>query len=289
MFRLNVPDIKRKFWLKYLPWLSLHGASRGIPYDYFSVFFKDVDNTHYALDSIEKNKNTNQESILLTPLPHGVLVKKNIHEIIEMEPEIIHFKVNYSLNYKSIFAFAIDHHLKIITLKTIVSRIKGNIVSGLKSDVETISSDRYHLLRLLVAQHVNQRPSRASSGFCIDEVISLLYGTLWYKHIKNESFRRRIKLLLESLVITGDLSEKDEVYFVQGQSVTTLVEYEKEEKRAALQQKMHKNIVRFMLVITIATLLIIMVLLAMAGIVDLHAIWQKIIQIKPVRFLLKII
>lgn len=289
MFRLNVPDIKRKFWLKYLPWLSLHGASRGIHYDYFSVFFKDAKNTRYALNSIEKSSDTNQDSILLTPLPHGVLVKKNIHEIIEMEPEIIHFKVNYKLNYKSIFAFAIDHHLKIITLKTILARIKGSILSGLKSDVETISSDRYQLLRLLVAQHVNQRPSRSSSGFRIDEVISLLYGTLWYKHIKNESFRRRIKLLLESLVISGDLTEKDEVYFVQGQSVTTLVEYEKEEKRAVLQQKMHINIIRFMLVITIATLLIIMVLLAMAGIIDLHAIWQKIIQIKPVRFLLKII
>lgn len=32
-----------------------------------------------------------------------------------------------------------------------------------------------------------------------------------------------------------------------------------------------------------------LVLLAMAGIVDLHAIWQKILQIKPVRFLLKLI
>lgn len=206
-----------------------------------------------------------------------------------MEPEIIHFRKNYNLNYKSILAFVIDHHLRIITLKTTVARTKGNIISGLKSDKETISSDRYNLLRLLVSQYVNQRPSRSLSGFSLDEIISLLYGTLWYKHIKNESFRRRIKLLQESLVITGDLTEKEEIYFVQGQSVTTIVEYEKEERRATQQQKMHRNIVRFMLVITIATLLIILVLLAMAGIVDLHAIWQKILQIKPVRFLLKLI
>lgn len=66
----------------------------------------------------------------------------------------------------------------------------------------------------------------------MDEVIALLYGTLWYKH---------------------------------------------------------KNIVRFMFVITVATLLIILVLLGMAGIVDLSAIWQKILQIKPVRFMLKFI
>lgn len=71
-----------------------------------------------------------------------------------------------------------------------------------------------------------------SSGLNVDEVIALLYGTLWYKHI---------------------------------------------------------NIVRFMFVITVATLLIILVLLGIAGIVDLSAIWQKILQIKPVRFMLKFI
>jgi len=76
---------------------------------------------------------------------------------------------------------------------------------------------------------------------------------------------------------------------VQGQAITTLVEHQKEEKRITQQQKMHKNIVRFMLVITVSTILIILVLLAMAGIIDLHAVWQKILEIKPVRFLLKFI
>lgn len=289
MLRLTVPRVKRDLWRQYLPWLSSHSAVKGTPHDYFGVFFKDEHNNRYTLDSIKKSQHAIPDVILLSPMPQGDIVKKNIYEITGMESEIIHYRKNYNLHYKSIFTFVIDHYFKIITLKTALARTKGNIVSGLKSDKETISSDRHNLLRILVAQYVNQRPSRTSSGFRVDEVISLLYGALWYKHIKNESFRRRIKLLLESLVITGDLTAKDEVYYVQGQSVTTLVEYEKEERRFIQQQKMHKNIVRFMLVITIATLLIILVLLAMAGIVDLHAIWQKILQIKPVRFLLKLI
>jgi len=39
--------------------------------------------------------------------------------------------------------------------------------------------------------------------------------------------------------------------------MTTLVEHEKEEKHFSQQHKMHKNLVRFMVVMTAATLLII--------------------------------
>lgn len=272
-------------WRKYLPWLQRNGAEKGTPHDYYSVFIQDTTNTRYRFKTLQGDQNT----LILSVLLQQTEVNKNIADLTEMESEIVHYKKNYSLRYSSIILFAMDRTLKLITLKTAIARIKGWLVSGLKSDKETISRDRFNLLRLLVAHYVNQRPSRVSSGFSLDEVITLLHGTLWYKHIKNESFRRKITLLLESLVITGDLTERQGSYYVQGQAITTLVEHEKEERRVIQQQKMHKNIVRFMLVITVATLLIILVLLAMAGIVDLHAIWQKILQIKPVRFLLKLI
>lgn len=272
-------------WRKYLPWLQRNGAEKNTPHDYYSVFFQDTTNTRYQFKAIQGDQN----SLLLSVLLQNNSVNKPLDDLPEMASEIVHYKKNYSLRYNSIILFALDRTLKIITLKTAIARIKGWLVSGLKSDKETLSRDRFNLLRLLVAHYVNQRPSRTSSGFSLDEVITLLHGTLWYKHIKNEAFRRKITLLLESLVITGDLTEREGRYFVQGQAISTLVEHEKEDRRVIQQQKMHKNIVRFMLVITVATLLIILVLLAMAGIVDLHAIWQKILHIKPVRFLLKFI
>ncbi|WP_212025513.1 hypothetical protein [Citrobacter portucalensis] len=280
-----INKIQLFLWRKYLPWLQRNGAEKGTPHDYYSVFIQDTTNTRYRFKTLQGDQHT----LVLSVLLQETEVNKDIADLKEMEPEIVHYKKNYSLRYNSIILFALDHTLKIITLKTAIARIKGWLVSGLKSDKETISRDRFNLLRLLVAHYVNQRPSRTSSGFSRDEVITLLHGTLWYKHIKNESFRRKITLLLESLVITGDLTERQGSYYVEGQAITTLVEHEKEERRVLQQQKMHKNIVRFMLVITVATLLIILVLLAMAGIVDLHAIWQKILQIKPVRFLLKLI
>jgi hypothetical protein len=47
--------------------------------------------------------------------------------------------------------------------------------------------------------------------------------------------------------------------------------------------------VRLMLIITAATVLITLALLGLAGVIDLHKIWQDILQIKPVRFLFKLI
>lgn len=276
-------------WRKYLPWLRRNSAAKGTPHDYFSVFFKDSDNNRYILKDVHGLDNGQDGTLSLSSLYQSSDVDKKFVQITDMETEIVHYKKNHILRYKSIFLFVIDHTIKIITLKTQIARLKGRLVSGAKSDTETISRDRFNLLRLLVASYVNQRPSRASSGFHQDEMIALLYGTLWYKHIKNEAFRRKITLLLESLVISGDLTESQGNYYVQGQAITTLVEYEKEDRRVSQQQKMHKSIVRFMFVITVATLLIILVLLAMAGIVDLQVIWQKILQIKPVRFLLKFI
>lgn len=289
---MSIIDINRMklfLWRKYLPLLQSNSAAKGTPYDYYSVFLKDAENNRYILQNIQDWDNAQDASLSLKSLHQNGDIVKKLVDIPEMDAEIVHYKKNYTQPYKSIIAFALDRTLKVITFKTQLARLKGRVVSGAKSDTETISRDRFNLLRLLVASYVNQRPSRTSSGFSVDEVIALLYGTLWYKHIKNEAFRRKIKLLLESLVISGDLTEDQGVYYVQGQAITTLVEYEKEDRRVTQQQKMHKNIVRFMFVITVATLLIILVLLGMAGIVDLSAIWQKILQIKPVRFMLKFI
>ena len=276
-------------WRKYLPFLHHNSAAKGTPYDYFSVFFKDSDNNRYILKEIHITDNEQNSYVSLSSLFQTSEINKKFIDIPEMDAELVHYKKNYTQRYTGIIAFAIDRTLKIVTLKSQFARLKGKVVSGTKATTETISRDRFNLLRLLVASYVNQRPSRTSSGFSQDEVIALLYGTLWYKHIKNEAFRRKIKLLLESLVISGDLTETQGGYYVQGQAITTLVEYEKEDRRVSQQQKMHKNIVRFMFVITVATLLIILVLLGMAGIVDLTAIWQKILQIKPIRFMLKFI
>ncbi len=138
-------------------------------------------------------------------------------------------------------------------------------------------------------EYVQQRPSRLNAGISIDEVIDMLYGRLWYKHIRNEEFRRKVRLLLKSLVITGDLTQEGALYYVQPKSVATIVEFEKEERRARQQEKMQRNIVRLMIVITAATVLITLALLGLAGVIDLREVWQFLRNLNPFSVLMKLV
>ncbi|MCS3408734.1 hypothetical protein [Serratia sp. AKBS12] len=286
---IDLQKTQTNLWRKNLPWLIEHGEVSDKPHDYYAVFFKNAENARYKLSSLALDENGDIDRVCLSSLSQGEHIELEIDTLADMAAEIIHYKKDFQIHYASIFTFVLDRRLKIITVKTWLARQKGKLTSGFNAEQETISRDRVNLLKLLVTHYINQRPSRTISGFHLEEIVTLVYGTLWYKHIKNEAYSRRLNLLLESLVISGDLKEINAAYFVQGQAITTIVEFEKEEKRITQQLKMHKNIVRFMFIITIATLLIILVLLGMAGIVDLAAIWHKILEIKPVRFLLKFI
>ncbi|HAV1831925.1 TPA: hypothetical protein JG914_004796 [Enterobacter hormaechei subsp. steigerwaltii] len=287
MSMFNFQNIDIRLWRKYLPFLCEHNQDADLPHDYYATFFKDALNNRYALHAYTCDKSGVIQSVSLRPLPHGDVLIVSINNLPDMAVEIIHYRKNVQQHYANIFFFAVDRRFKIISAKNLIIRAKARLPSASNADKETITQDRYNLLQLLVTQYINQCPSRLSSGFRHEEIIALLYGTLWYKHIQNEAYSRRLKLLLESLVLSGDLLENNDVYFVQGQAITTIVEFEKEDKRVTQQLKMHKSIVRFTAVMTIATLMIIMVLLAMAGVVDLSAVWHKILEIKPIRFLLK--
>ena len=95
--------------------------------------------------------------------------------------------------------------------------------------------------------------------------------------------------MLDSLVLTGDLSEFDGIYYIQGKSINTIVDYEKELSLSKHQSKVQNNIFRLTIVLTALLAIIILVLLALAGIVDLENVWSKVLEIKPVRFLMKFI
>lgn len=87
MARVNISDKKRALWLKYLPWFSQNSARKGTPYDYFSVFFKDADNTRYVLHAFEEHQDIHQSEILLTPLHTGKPIKKSINELWRWKPK----------------------------------------------------------------------------------------------------------------------------------------------------------------------------------------------------------
>lgn len=283
-----IAKAKVKLWTYFLPLFTSSKCSNNATYDYYGVYFSDVNQSKYQLTHA-----TNKNILLLkwNSEKHSYSEKFNltVHEVEKMNIEIIHWKKQGPLRFNSIFIFALNYFTRIAYVKNFFMRIKTTIFSRISNSKEMTGLDRIMLLRLLVNEYVHQSPQKTHTGVTCHEVIDLLYGTLWYNHIKNEDFRRKITLLLQSLVITGDVKLDDEKYYIQGQAISTIVSWESEEKRSIQQLRNQKNINRLTLVITASTLMITIAILALAGIVNLHALWEHLMQMKPIRVLFKLI
>ncbi|SNY78903.1 hypothetical protein [Enterobacter sp. CC120223-11] len=280
--------LRQKHWKKNLPLLVAKDARAGDPYNYYSVHLVDVDRNRYQL----RNYQHRTATLARWDYDEKVWVderRMTVAEIDEMQAEIIHHRSFGQIPFSGILAFSFNRFTRLAYLKTLIARGKGRLVSSFFASKELKSRDRIALLNLLVNEYVQQRPSRLNAGISIDEVIDMLYGRLWYKHIRNEEFRRKVRLLLKSLVITGDLAQEGILYYVQPKSVATIVEFEKEERRARQQEKMQRNIVRLMIVITAATVLITLALLGLAGVIDLHEVWQFLRNLNPFSVLMKLV
>jgi hypothetical protein len=288
MFESKMAAMRQKRWKKRLPLLVTQDARSGDPYDYYSVHLVDVDRNRYQLTDYQDPIVTiarwdyDTESYLDQR-------RISIAELDAMQAEIIHHRSFGPMSFGGILAFNVNRRTRFAYIKTLFSRGKGKLVSAFFANKELKSRDRIALLALLVNEYIQQRPSRLNAGIKIDEVIDMLYGKLWYKHIRNEEFRRKVRLLLKSLVITDDLAFTDDRYYVQPQAMATLVEFEKEEHRIKQQERMQRNFVRLMIVITASTVLITLALLGLAGVVDLHKVWEFLRNLKPVSVLMKLI
>ncbi|WP_273960982.1 hypothetical protein [Enterobacter kobei] len=288
MFERKISALRQKYWEKHLPFLVSQDSRSGNPNNYYSSHFVDVNLNRYELIDFHEQVVT----IARKDYDIGCYLDEHhisIAELDEMQAEIIHHCSFGSLHFDNILAFNFNRCTRFAYLKTFFSRVKGALISTFFTNEELKSRDQMTLLNLLVNEYIQQRPSRFNSGVKILEVIDMLYGKLWYKHIRNEEFRREVRLLLKSLVITNDLVFSDGRYYVQPQAMATLVEYEKNEYRIKLQDRMQRNLVRLMIVITASTVLITLALLDQIGVVDLHNILEQLRNLDPVSFLMKLV
>lgn len=281
--------IREKVWSTHLPRLTSRTEKNNDPYNYYSVFFRNIDDVQFLLEEFNDSPLDGKRRCTLLETRSNKTLNIDLHALVEMKSEIIHYRKNSSSTYSDILLFALDYYTKILFIKKLASRGKGVLVSTFVSETRSLSHDRHAILKLILSEYVKLRPGREQNGFNEHEILSIIHGRLWYKHIRKEEYKVKLRLLLDSLVITGDLSEVENVYFIQSKSVNTIVEYEKESSIRDRQLKIQKNIFRFIVVLTALLAVIILVLLALAGIVNLASIWHKTLEIKPVRFLLKFI
>lgn len=284
----KMADLRQKYWKKYLPLLVAQGARTGDPYNYYSVHLVDVDRNRYQLVGYRKRV------IAIARWDYDADCyldeqRISVSELDTMQTEIIHHRHYGPIRFSGILGFSFNYRTRLIYLKTWLKRAKGRLVSTFFAEKELKSRDRIMLLNMLVNEYIQQRPSRLHAGMTLNEVIEMLYGQLWYKHIRNEEFRRKVQLLLKSLTITGDLAQKEMHYYVQPKAVATIVDFEKEEQRIKQQDKMQRNFVRLMLVITASTAMITLALLGMAGVIDLQKVWTFLRGLNPLSMLMKLV
>lgn len=284
-----IQKLKMSVWSKNLPRLTRQSKIAEDPYNYFSVYFRDIKNIRYLLDDYTDNDPDGNRSAILLETGTNKLIKVSLPDLVQMKSEIIHYRKNNSSTYNDILLFVLDYYTRVLYLKGLMSRGKGAILSLVVSDTKSLSHDRNAILKLILNEYIKLRPSRESDGFKENDILSIIYGRLWYKHIRQGEYKIKLNMILESLVITGDLSESEKVYFIKSKSVNTIVDYEREVAFREHQIKIQKNIFKFIIVLTALLAIIILVLLALAGIVNLESIWHEILEIKPVRFLLKLI
>ena len=283
-----VSRAKDKLWRYFLPRFTLKNHVDDRVYNYYGVYFSDVKQEKYQFVSL------NGKNVVLEKWhaeQHAYVEKINLplNDLEKMNVEIIHWRKQGSLRFDSIFLFTISYFTCIAYVKNMLARAKSRIFSTFSSTRELTGLDRIMLLQVLVNEYVHQSPQKTHTGVTCEEVIDLLYGTLWYKHIKNEDFRRKVFLLLQSLVITEEIKFNDKKYYIQGKAISTIVSWESEDKREKQQIRIQRNISRLMLVITASTLMITLAILAQAGLINLHNLWEHLTQLKPIRVLFKLI
>jgi len=286
--KINI--VEAKIWEKFIPIFTKGLSSNGEdPYNYFDVYFRDIEDTRYLLSGSNCDHIEKIQPVLLLETKENKMVEADLPTIVKMKCEIIHYRKNSSTVYYSIMAFVLDKYTKVLFLKSMISKGKGGVISLVTSNTLSLSHDRCAILKLMLSEHIKLRPSRQTNGFSEHDILSIIHGRLWYKHIRQEEYKVKLRLLLDSLVITGDLSEFEGLYYIQGKSINTIVDYEKELSLSKHQSRVQNNIFRLTIVLTALLAIIVIVLLALAGIVDLENVWSKVLEIKPVRFLMKFI
>ncbi|MEX0493121.1 hypothetical protein AB3X31_06385 [Raoultella terrigena] len=195
MLRKTLASLKTRIWAAHLPKLVAKNERAGDPYDYYAVYFADVERNRYQLMGF------NGSDVSMRCLnPSGAAANSDISfpvaRLAVMESEIVSYKKYGKITFANVFGYFVNYYLPIFNLKTALLRGKAAVVSAFFREREVRSQDRIYLLGLIVNEFVHQRPSRLSSGITVDEVIDILYGKLWYQHIRNEQFRRKVTLLM---------------------------------------------------------------------------------------------
>ncbi|HCG88131.1 MAG TPA: hypothetical protein DE044_04200 [Alteromonas macleodii] len=137
--------------------------------------------------------------------------------------EITHFYQGYEFIYTS----QVKYILSRLFFKHKLVQVKDRVSQSVFNRKTLVRSERMELLRYLVERTVE------NSSFTTDSmsVGMYLHSNRWFHHPKRKEHQSHFRLLLDSLVSSGDLVKSDYCYSVTGQALATLSEYERDQQK----------------------------------------------------------
>lgn len=137
--------------------------------------------------------------------------------------EITHYFRGYQFTYTSQFKYILSR----LFFKHKLVQIKDRLSQSVFNRKTLVRSERMELLSYLVERTVED-PKFTTDCMYIG---MHLHSNKWFYHPKRQEHQSHFRLLLDSLVASGDLTKKSCLYSVTGQALVTLSEYERDQQK----------------------------------------------------------
>jgi len=151
-----------------------------------------------------------------------VFLKTSIYEL-KPKPKIEHYWKGYQFDYYSSLSFligtAVHKHRFILLWDKFLQRTYNR--------TQLVRADRLDLLRRLVEETITKPGTKFDPIF----LGIRLHSNRWFYHPERSKHEAHLRLILDSLVATGDLKKGGFSYEVEPKAIATLAEFEYQEQQ----------------------------------------------------------
>lgn len=137
--------------------------------------------------------------------------------------EITHYYQGYQFNYSSSAKFIASYFIS----KHKIHKFFDHLAQSIYNKKTLIRSERMDLLNYLVEKTIDN-PTYSTDNLYLG---MHMHTNRWFHHPKRKEHQSHFRLILESLVESGDLKKQDNRYLVAGKALETLSEYESDQQK----------------------------------------------------------
>ncbi|CAM3986210.1 MULTISPECIES: hypothetical protein [Rahnella] len=237
---MNIRHYLAKFEKKKTPDRITLNYETAIHYDAYSVYITHLDSgQEYLFKGYENNKIS--------------VLRWNSEQNIFNIPENLNPDGLVSESFSGIYYYK-AHELRFTTLKDLtwwremkfkLSAIKDNWVSSRekyryrkqRKEIKNL----HDVLSAVISLYLDQKEG---GGISHINIMSVVFGKLWFYHDEKDRMRKQLTLTLEAFVINGELTKTHGGnYTVNGRALMTLNKYIEEEQRYVESTKIQKRMV----------------------------------------------